>query len=271
MPWLSRPDLSWPARKARRKRKAATKLAEPVTPTPTAQEVVERPEPEKTIAPAENEVEDVVEDEPVDSQKQIQEEAVPRPETPSTSHPASEENSTNPTTPSSQHASASVAGETTPVPKQRPNGPVVPALPKVIRDAKTTPDKKGESESDTTATAAETSAEVSKPTPDGDKEPVKQEAPAAAPKAWSTPKLWTGLFNPSAANSTAPSSESGLGSTTPAVAKSNAESLAEALRSFNAVTNDSKIAFLKPRGLVNTGNMCYMNSVCTSLFIEVHN
>lgn len=39
--------------------------------------------------------------------------------------------------------------------------------------------------------------------------------------------------------------------------------LAEALSSYN-VKNDneaSKISFVKPRGLVNTGNMCYMNSV----------
>ncbi|PVH71479.1 cysteine proteinase [Cadophora sp. DSE1049] len=274
LPWLSRPDLSWPARKARRKRKAAPKSAGPVTPTPAAQEEVEEENPEEKLGAPEDKVEQKnVEDKPVEAQKQIQEEAVPRPETPSTSHPASEENSTNPTTPSSQQASASVAGETTPVPKQRANGPVVPALPKVIREAKATPEKKEDAQPETTpAAVGETSAEVTKPTSDGDKEEVKQETPAPAPKAWSTPKLWTGLFNPSAANSTAPPSESGLGSTTPAVAKSNAESLAEALRSFNAVTNDSKVAFLKPRGLVNTGNMCYMNSVlqvlifCTPFF-----
>lgn len=274
LPWLSRPDLSWPARKARRKRKAAPKSAGPVTPTPATQEEVEEEKPEEKLAATEDKIEQkVVEDEPVETQEQIRGEAVPRPETPSTSQPVSEDNSTNPTTPSSQQASASVAGEATPVPKQKANGPVVPALPKLIRDSKTTPEKKGDTQQGpTTAAEGETSAETKKPTIDEDKEEVKQEAPTPAPKAWSTPKLWTGLFNPSAATSTAPPSESGLGSTTPAVAKSNSESLAEALRSFNAVKNDSKIAFLKPRGLVNTGNMCYMNSVlqvlifCTPFF-----
>jgi len=41
---------------------------------------------------------------------------------------------------------------------------------------------------------------------------------------------------------------------------SRAGSLAEALSHFQ-VDRDEKVAFLEPRGLVNTGNMCYMNSV----------
>lgn len=41
-------------------------------------------------------------------------------------------------------------------------------------------------------------------------------------------------------------------------------SLADALRSYSAKSKDTKIAFIEPRGLVNTGNMCYMNSVCIS-------
>jgi hypothetical protein len=46
-------------------------------------------------------------------------------------------------------------------------------------------------------------------------------------------------------------------------------SLSTLLSSF-AVTGgetENKIAFLKPRGLVNTGNMCYMNSVSTSTLV----
>jgi len=37
-------------------------------------------------------------------------------------------------------------------------------------------------------------------------------------------------------------------------------SLAEALRQYS-VQNDTRLSFLEPRGLVNTGNMCYMNSI----------
>ena len=45
-----------------------------------------------------------------------------------------------------------------------------------------------------------------------------------------------------------------------------AGSIASVLSTFGAPgTNESKIAFLEPRGLVNTGNMCYMNAVIKNL------
>ena len=46
-------------------------------------------------------------------------------------------------------------------------------------------------------------------------------------------------------------------------ATSKTGSLADVLSSFliNDGSEDSKISFLEPRGLINTGNMCYMNSV----------
>ena len=95
---------------------------------------------------------------------------------------------------------------------------------------------------------------------------VVSEAPAEQatinsppPHAWAKPKAWAGLFNPATASLAA--SSNGGNTTASSFGKSNAESLAEALRSFDAVSNDSKVAFLEPRGLVNTGNMCYMNSV----------
>lgn len=197
--------------------------------------------------------------------------AIPRPETPSTSHPQSEETeSTNPTTPSStQLQNVSAPGDATPVaPKsaQKPTQPavlVVPAIPKSVpRDvAKTTPEKPTKDVQHTQT-----------PVPDADQNgdvpaPVSEEASAeeaksapSPPKAWTTPKLWTGLFNPAAAASAA-SSESERAAVAPNFGKTNAESLAEALRSFNATSNDAKVIFLEPRGLVNTGNMCYMNSV----------
>jgi ubiquitin carboxyl-terminal hydrolase 10 len=45
----------------------------------------------------------------------------------------------------------------------------------------------------------------------------------------------------------------------PAAPRGN--SLADVLASFS-VESEKKVTFLEPRGLVNTGNLCYMNSVC---------
>ena len=94
-----------------------------------------------------------------------------------------------------------------------------------------------------------------------------EEAKVISPpaNAWSQRKAWSGVFNPAAASSSsAATSTDGLSVST--LGKANSESVAEVLRSFNAVSNDSKVAFLEPRGLVNTGNMCYMNSVSLTLF-----
>lgn len=47
------------------------------------------------------------------------------------------------------------------------------------------------------------------------------------------------------------------------LASDKVNSLGEALSSFDIkdIQETSKLSFLEPRGLVNTGNMCYMNSV----------
>ena len=194
-----------------------------------------------------------------------------RPETPSTSHPTSErDESTNPTTPSSQqHSSLPVPGEATPVPpkpSQRstlPAVPVIPAIPKSIpKDASKLVSEK--TQDDLKIQGAIQDDQVSDKNATLD-EPEQEEPKVAQPppNAWTTPKLWTGLFNSAAAATLAPKNGSRTAASTN-FGKTNAETLAEALRSFSAISDDLKVAFLEPRGLVNTGNMCYMNSVCLS-------
>ncbi|KAK6584254.1 hypothetical protein PZA11_003984 [Diplocarpon coronariae] len=273
LPWLSRPDLQWPVRKARRKRKAVPKSSGT---TISSGDIESELKDVGKNAQANSVEEKGIVQEPVAEDvaagdENSEEAVMHRPETPSTGHPTSDDNSTNPTTPCSQQPPAFVAGETTPLaPRaaQRSVGPVVPVLPKVI---KSLPDKTDEPQRRVPEVDADATSEVQSLV--GDKEEAKEASPVApAPKAWATPKSWTGLFTTAAAASNEASNESGLPVSTPIAAKNNAQSLADALLSFNAVSNASKVAFLKPRGLVNTGNMCYMNSVlqvlifCTPFF-----
>jgi ubiquitin carboxyl-terminal hydrolase 10 len=203
-------------------------------------------------------------------QPQTETETIPPPETPSTSQPVSEAGeSTNPTTPSSlQHPSVSAATETTPVatkPASRttvPAVPVIPAIPKTLpKDVpKPTSDK-----ASVNVKPEQTDIVQSNDTPSEAIEPATEETKAVPPppKAWTTPKLWTGLFNPAAP--TLPAAPNGSQATLPTFGKTNAETLAEALKLFDATAKDAMVSFLKPRGLVNTGNMCYMNSVGNSI------
>ncbi|KAE8444773.1 hypothetical protein EG329_014233 [Mollisiaceae sp. DMI_Dod_QoI] len=263
LPWLSRPDLSWPARRARRKRKVVPQaLDEPV-------ELPHISQGADTEVTAETEVEA----EP-DVPEQSAVETIPRPETPTTSLPVSEDtDSTDPTTPSSSNQiqqDTPAPGDATPIATKPPRVtkpvlPVVPALPKTIphdvtRKVSSKSTEEAQPAQAGTSSVEGSTTEASAP-PSEQAEPAEVKEAAPAPKAWTTPKLWTGLFNPAAATSTAASSESGLATSASGFGKANSESLADALRSFNAVSNDSKIAFIEPRGLVNTGNMCYMNSV----------
>lgn len=262
MPWLSRPDLSFPTRRTRRKRKPAQELSAKLVELPEISQAAETDtgaDNETAVETAEPEIQAAVETNII------------RPETPATSLPASEDNnSTNPTTPSSsQQQYAPAPGDTTPIaPKhihRQAVVPIVPALPKSVpREAPKTVLEKivvaAPAEEQTPASSEQNGVQsVIEPAEGIVIEESKEKT--LAPKAWITPKLWTGLFNPNAVTSTAASSESGQGTLLPSGVKPSSESMAEALRSFSAVSTDAKVAFLEPRGLVNTGNMCYMNSV----------
>jgi ubiquitin carboxyl-terminal hydrolase 10 len=189
----------------------------------------------------------------------------PRPETPSNSQPPSEEApSTTPTTPASisiQQQVSPTRGDTTPVVTKsthRPAVPIIPAVPKsVSRETRAAPEKSVE------ATIADDVEDTEQKTVESEHvaEEKSEEVtpPTPAPKAWSQPKAWGGVFKTGSAVPTAPTDTSRAAVTS--FGKTNAESLSEAVKTFSAEANDAKVAFLEPRGLVNTGNMCYMNSV----------
>jgi ubiquitin carboxyl-terminal hydrolase 10 len=180
-------------------------------------------------------------------------------DTPSTSQPPSEADSTHPTTPSSAmpppstRSSAASHARTATI-------PAVPLIP--IRSAK--------APSVASATQKSTKSVADKEDPkkvDGSAAPAAEEeksaetTPKASPIPKAQPKSWAELLRSKNAPPApqAPIAANGVVTLNgPAAPKSN--TLADALASF-AVDSDKKIPFLEPRGLVNSGNMCYMNSV----------
>lgn len=224
--------------------------------------------------------------------------APPRSETPSTQdQPSEDAASTSPTTPSSVHPSQSATSSTIHVapkpvkPATRsavpavPAVPVIPALPKASpRDTKPTGGggEKAQTEVKATTNAAAEQKpvieeNVSKATNGTTAQSLTEAAQLAPAPTPAKPKLWTNLFNkpaaPSGSTSNDPATAQGqvngnaVGGGSHVVpgaasgfAQSNVNSIAEAIQAYR-VGDADKLAFLEPRGLVNTGNMCYMNSV----------
>lgn len=95
--------------------------------------------------------------------------------------------------------------------------------------------------------------------------PVEMQAGEAAspapktPKPAPKPKSWADLVKTNAKPNTAAGNTNGQ-AVANGIQLPKTAPLADALRQYS-VQSDAKLAFLEPRGLVNTGNMCYMNSV----------
>ncbi|KAI2470904.1 cysteine proteinase [Annulohypoxylon bovei var. microspora] len=286
LPWLSRPDVPFPAKSTRSRRRRRMQI-------PNA-ESVELPS-NQGKGPESG----------VESREEASGGDSSLPETPTLKSAAADLNGTNtdlstqdvpseisqstsPSTPQSVHAiQSSTAASITPTKTTKPASraavpavPVVPVIPKASPketsissdEIKTSEGKQSTPQATTQVFATESSPEVSQAE-------VKSESTPVPVKA--APKLWTGLFTrPAPSSSSTGTLGVGSAGTTATTAgaipdgavqengsvgvgnfvKSNASSLAEALRAYD-VSGNRKIAFLEPRGLINTGNMCYMNSV----------
>jgi ubiquitin carboxyl-terminal hydrolase 10 len=212
----------------------------------------------------------------------------PRSETPSTQDlPSEDAPSTSPTTPGSvQPTQTATAASVTPTsasrPASRPAVPAVPIIPAIPKAApRSTDAEKAQIDERQNATPEATPATTTEV--NGSATPAAEEAKAESQQAPQLkPKLWTGLFS-TPAPTAVPKASTGLngaeaaaipptdtaatpeatgagGDAVPSFKRSNTNSVAEALQAYR-VGPGEKLAFIEPRGLINTGNMCYMNSV----------
>ncbi|KAF2805186.1 cysteine proteinase [Mytilinidion resinicola] len=261
LPWLSVPELPFPPKASNKRRRRRGLVA-------STEEGLAFPAREQTDTPEEG----IPEPEQTDEQPLVEEPpAVERAasptstaapvselETPATSQAPSEADSTHPTTPSSVLPPAPAPRPAAPSSHTRsatktavPLIPIKPAVPKVAPSVTSTTQKSVTPEkTDKPASEAQRS----------EKSAGSEQTPTASPPASKpAPKSWAELLRSKPAPATAQSLAVQNGVVTPnGSAKSN--SLGDVLTSFS-VDAKRKLAFLQPRGLVNTGNMCYMNSI----------
>jgi ubiquitin carboxyl-terminal hydrolase 10 len=242
LPWLSVPDRPFPARTPHRRRKGLNLQSSSVS--------VELPSKEPQLVKQEEKL-----DEEKRVERTVQEQS--EPQTPSLSAAPSVADSTQPTTPSS--AVASTTGRPQSHSKgSKPTVPVVPVLPVVPGTVHRQPPKDDASRVPGTpksTTASEISAnEIPK------EEATEETAKAASPPR-GPPKSWADLVRAKGASRVSPAGAHSVESNGLVMRKN--ESLADVLTSLGEDVSQysDKIAFLEPKGLINTGNMCYMNSV----------
>ena len=214
---------------------------------------------------AEGEVYEQVAEEPTPSETSTI--AAPsEPETPATSQAPSESDFTQ-----STPATPARAAETKTTPTQAPaqharrdtrTAIAVPNIPGIARP-KASPGASDKQEVPSVQSEiAASTAEEQQPKAAEAEQAVVEDDVAPPPKP--APKSWADLVRRNAPPSAV--SGSANGTTIPNGAQiPKSASLADALKQYT-VQNDLKLSFLEPRGLVNTGNMCYMNSVRASNF-----
>ncbi|KAF7444593.1 Ubiquitin carboxyl-terminal hydrolase [Pyrenophora tritici-repentis] len=274
LPWLSVPDAEFPPRasRGRRRRRAPVSTEEQGLALPSREQAVDQGATEEADQDTEGHLT------PTEEPEESQASTIAGPsdaevDTPSTSHPPSEVDLAQPTTPSTTTPSTAQTSVQTSVPKKHARNSTIPAVPRVpIRNAKapsaasTTQQSVkapaiAEHEStqaqETTATTSEAGGNA-------------EETPKSSPPKPMAPKSWAELLR--AKNAPAPAQPAPTPNGTvaapsgPVVPKSN--TLADILASFS-VDSEKKVSFLEPRGLVNTGNLCYMNSILQVLLFCV--
>ncbi|PWY78450.1 cysteine proteinase [Aspergillus sclerotioniger CBS 115572] len=249
LPWLSVADHPFPARVPGRRRRSRLlhSSSVPVELPPKESQRNDKPEPQIETKGPENE------------------QTPSEPQTPTLSAAPSVANSTQPTTPSSVAPNLSVR----PRSQSKGSKPAVPLVPVVpVVPAPSTPrqatkdDPSRSSETPKSASVSGAAQENANEVPQEPSQAKAEETTKQASPAPSAPKSWADLVRSKALakGANAPNAPSTVSN---GVIKPKSESLADVLTSLGEDVSQysDKVAFLEPRGLVNTGNMCYMNSV----------
>ncbi|KAL1952492.1 hypothetical protein VTO42DRAFT_5188 [Malbranchea cinnamomea] len=245
LPWLSVPGAPFPARIPRRRRKRTLeKSADPVQFATKADDSDQEKEQSAPVA------------------------APSEPQSPVVSQAPSETGSTLPTTPSTSAALSS--SRSAPAPTRASSGrPVVPVVP-VLPIIPPSPSSSKRPQSGTAQPKSEQSKQESVPAENESQSsanPTQSEThpggnlPQPAAPARPTPKSWADLVRTKTAVAGANATAAVPGAGGSSLAKN--ESLGDVLNSLGPDVQhySDKVTFVEPRGLVNTGNMCYMNSI----------
>ncbi|KAL8996650.1 MAG: hypothetical protein Q9169_003874 [Polycauliona sp. 2 TL-2023] len=266
LPWYSFEEGAFPPRNPRRRRKrpAPQSSSDPVK-LPPKSSLPSHPEYSKA-EPSSPSIEVAPPIAPAP--------APPNQETPLTSHAPSETDSTQPTTPSSAVAPALPRQQSTAPPKPSHKSnlsiPIIPAVPNVPLPSRPPKRASVSITSETVAPAPPSNADhltnamrvavhVNQDESSTASEPIA--TPTSSP-AKTAPKSWADLVRPKPSNVPLAGKEpNGASLPVNGFRHAKASLLVDVLSDYDRSSESSRVTFVEPRGLVNTGNMCYMNSV----------
>lgn len=190
-------------------------------------------------------------------------------ETPATSQAPSESDFTQvstPTTPAQASTSSPKPSGASAQQHARKDTRTAIAVPNIggLPKAKGTPTS---TEKQAPAASAETTpVQAEAAAVDGTAETAPADVPTSPPKP-AAPKSWADLVRTKEAKTKSAAQANGTAVQNGVQSVPKSAPLAEALRQ-HTVTNDN-LSFLEPRGLVNPGNMCYMNSVSSTYYAKM--
>ncbi|KAF7677315.1 cysteine proteinase [Alternaria burnsii] len=275
LPWLSVPESEFPARAARgrRRRRAPVSTEEQALALPSREQAVDENDANEFEHHTEGDLT------PTEEPEESQASTIAGPsdaevDTPSTSHPPSEADLAQSITPSTTTPSAvqSPAQPSATVKKHARNTtiPAVPRVPVKSAKAPSAASTTQQSVKSPVATRRESTQAEDAVVTTPDASANAEEVPSASPPKPAAPKSWAELLRAKNAPATAQPAPVPNGAVAapngPVVPKNN--TLADILASFS-VDSGKKVSFIEPRGLVNTGNLCYMNSILQVLLFCV--